>query len=101
MPKMVCQKCKVEFRPKKNGVYVVEMYSDPPRPYRVWSADAWECPGCEHVVIAGFGNFPMMEHYESRFDEWYTALLESDATVVPAFELLRHAQIEANQPPRP
>lgn len=64
MPKMVCVKCETELKPEENGTIVVELFQENTEPYKVWSADKWKCPVCGIEVIAGFGNYPLMEHYE-------------------------------------
>lgn len=67
MPKMVCVECEVEFKPRKNGVHVIEHASF--GPYKLWSADKWYCPGCRTEVVAGFAKYPAMKHYEEGFEE--------------------------------
>jgi hypothetical protein len=81
MPKMVCFQCKVEYISKKNDVKVIEMFNEPPEPYKIWMADAWQCPGCQHIVVAGFGNGPIGEHYEADFPELLERVLASDWVV--------------------
>ena len=68
MPKMVCVSCEVELKPQENGVLVIEMASF--GAYKVWNADVWECPKCNHQTVAGFGNNPLHEHYEDGFAEY-------------------------------
>jgi len=67
MPKMICCKCQVELKIEKNGVSVVEMFSKPSRPYKIWSADSWKCPKCSNEIIAGFGMQPISEHFQDDF----------------------------------
>ena len=69
MIRPVCAKCKVEYFVKKQGVYVVSMFSSPPLPYKIYHADLWECPGCGHQIIGGFGDGALAEHYESSFEK--------------------------------
>lgn len=75
-PYYVCAECDIryepkrsasatEMRPRKNGVYVIEMADF--GPYKVWLADLWECPKCGHQTIAGFGIEALAEHYEAKF----------------------------------
>ena len=68
MPKLVCVKCQVGYRPDKNGVYLIEMAWKPPQPYKIWHSDMWCCPGCGHQVISGFADRPLSEHYQDNFD---------------------------------
>lgn len=67
MPKMICCKCQVELQIEKNGVNVVEMFSKPPQPYKIWSADLWKCPKCDNEIVAGFGMQPISEHFRDDF----------------------------------
>ena len=65
MPKIVCVECQTELRPETNGTTVFEMASF--GIYKLWDADTWKCPGCEYEVVAGFGQQPIMEHYQDGF----------------------------------
>lgn len=67
MPKMVCAKCEVELYPEKNGVYVKELFQHNSAVYCIWAADLWKCPICGLEVVAGFGEKPIVEHYEPHF----------------------------------
>ena len=79
MPKLVCTKCETELYPKKNEVYVVETASF--GPYKLWSADLWECKGCGFQIVSGFGNNPIAEHYQRGFAELLKNLEESGSTI--------------------
>ena len=68
MPKQVCVNCSTEFKIEKNGVYVVEMFNNPPQPYKIWSADLWKCPKCKQEIIAGFGMQALAEHFQEHFN---------------------------------
>lgn len=81
MPKIICFKCQVEYKPKKNNIPVIEMFNEPPRPYKIWLADAWQCPGCQHVVVAGFGKGPIREHFEPDFPELLERVLAAEWVV--------------------
>ena len=52
--KVFCGKCNLEMKAihegGKNGVDVVEVYNNPPAPYRGWASDKLACPRCEHTV---------------------------------------------------
>lgn len=49
------------------GVYVVETTGAELRPYRIWKADAYVCPGCDANVISAFGQEPYAESYKDGF----------------------------------
>ncbi len=65
MPKIVCIKCEVEYRPEKNGVNVEEMASF--GSYKLWSADLLKCPKCGNEIIGAFANRPFAEHFEDGY----------------------------------
>lgn len=65
MPRPVCVRCQCEFRCEKNDTLIVEMIAD--GPYKLWSADAWKCPGCSVEIIADFGFIPLSVRHESSF----------------------------------
>jgi hypothetical protein len=73
----VCGSCGVEYAPNLNGVYVVEMMARGRRqvPYKVWIADRLECPHCGNLIIAGFGDAPIRQHFDEDFKEWYADLM--------------------------
>jgi hypothetical protein len=54
------------MRVVKNGVTVEELLEDG-RPYKLWDADRWQCPDCGAVVITGFGQRPIAEHWEPSY----------------------------------
>lgn len=78
MPKPVCVKCQRFFRPKRNGIGVLENmpatngavpgFEAPEqwRPYKLWDADLYECKGCGAEIVVGFGHVPMAEHFQTE-----------------------------------
>jgi hypothetical protein len=81
MLKPICVKCGRFFKPKRNGVYVLEQMqrvngaapglenSDSWRPYKLWHADLYEWHGCGTELVTGFGFGPMVEHYMPNFNQ--------------------------------
>lgn len=85
MPKPVCVKCGLFYRPKRNGQVFEEgkpYKSEPNEPvryteqdgeqvqwtgYKLWHADLWECRGCGNQIITGAGAAPLVEHFEDRY----------------------------------
>ena len=77
--KPACPKCKLFYRPKKNGYVFQEMmpiHNDAKpglleeenwRSYKIWSGDLWECRGCNNEIIVGTGFNPMSEHYHPDY----------------------------------
>ena len=78
MSKLVCTNCSNQFWVEKMGVYVLEMFLNPPVPYKIWMADELKCPSCEKIIIAGFGNAPIANHYEDGFDELLETIKEKN-----------------------
>ena len=76
MPKMVCTKCEIELRPKKNEVFVVE------NNVYIWSADLWACPSCKVEIVAGFGQNPIAESYQEHFKQLLDRI---EAGTIPVF----------------
>lgn len=76
--KLVCSKCKIELRPKTNGVKVVEYAGF--GPYKIWEADEWECRNCGSTVITGFAQFPIAEHFQPNFSKILQELTENPQT---------------------
>jgi predicted RNA-binding Zn-ribbon protein involved in translation (DUF1610 family) len=88
MPKLVCVKCEVELKPETNGVRVAEMFNHNTQVYKVWSADKWKCPICGVEVVAGFGNYPLMEHFEGDIDIFLQKAIESGLEVIHDKEVI-------------
>ena len=65
----VCVKCQVEMRPEKNGVGVLDMADF--GSYKIWDADKWKCPKCNHEIVVGFGQRAIAEHYEGECFEHF------------------------------
>lgn len=74
-PLHVCANCARVLRCEKNDVYVIEMADF--GPYKVWYADLWKCPKCDHKFITGFGLECVSEHYEDDFPKWLERALAS------------------------
>ena len=62
-----CAECCTFMLPKKNGVVVEEKMSGS-RPYKLWHADLYKCPACNKMTIIGFGNSPVIAHFEPDYD---------------------------------
>ena len=88
MPKLVCVKCEVELRPELNGVKVVELFCSNKMPYKVWNTDKWKCPKCGYEIISGFGNGPLMEHWQGDIESFIRDLREAGKEIVYDKELL-------------
>lgn len=45
--------------PEKNGIWALETRDKyKSQDYCIWSADKWQCPGCGHEVLSGYGDRP-------------------------------------------
>jgi hypothetical protein len=80
--KPICFPCHRYFKMVKSGFYFIEGMpfsgarvqpglSEPEKwkPYKLWSGDVWECPGCKAKIISGTGLQPVDEHYKETFKE--------------------------------
>ena len=56
------------MRAQKNDVAVEELLEDGGS-YRLWFADLYRCPDCNAEVITGFGRAPLVEHWQSTYEE--------------------------------
>ena len=76
----ICVTCHVFYDRIKSGVAVEEGMPrgdvTSPRvgehaagwvPYKLWMADLWECPGCNHQIVHGTGHNRLAEHYEPDY----------------------------------
>ena len=54
------------MRVKQNAVTVEEQLEDG-SPYKLWTADLWECVECGVEVVTGFGQAPIAEHYQPTY----------------------------------
>lgn len=75
----VCVPCQRFFKCKKNnftfteGMPVDELARPGNddcamwQPYKVWTSDRYECEGCGAVILTGFSQQPLAEHYQPDF----------------------------------
>ena len=63
----MCVKCQREFTRVKCGQAVIDMFSSPPQPYKLWMADRWKCQSCGVEIIVDFGSKEIAAHYEEAF----------------------------------
>lgn len=62
----VCVKCACELKPEQNGFGVLDLDSKGD-PLDLWDADKWKCPMCGVEIVGGFGNCPVVSHFDSDF----------------------------------
>lgn len=77
----VCVSCEVEYRPADVGVGVIEMFLDPPEPYKISYADVWRCPICGHKIATGFSSGKTM-HHESSFETTLASVMSRPHVLV-------------------
>lgn len=81
--KPVCVPCQRFFKMKRSGFYFTEGMpagasggnrpapgrAEPQmwKPYKVWSGDLWECPGCKATAIFGTGQYPLSIQHMPTF----------------------------------
>jgi hypothetical protein len=69
MAKVLCVKCGIKMQHERSGVVVLETYEDGVKPYKVWSADYYECPKCLTKVVTGFGSNAYSHEHDDNFQE--------------------------------
>ena len=73
--KPVCVKCGLEMNISEIGVNVIEMFQDPPQPYKAWSGDQFSCPNCEALIVDRFPDRSFLNHFDSdfldRISDWF------------------------------
>lgn len=52
----VCVECNIQMRIASDRHLLIELYSDPPEPYKIRRADVLRCPVCGLMVAVGFGD---------------------------------------------
>jgi len=78
-------KCGMEYRVSKCGGYAVEMFSEPPIPYRITLGDVLECPGCGEKVMGRFAEKGTYYH-EPGFEALLAATRKPEAVTVTVWE---------------
>ena len=84
MAKLICVNCEVELKPDVNGALIIEHASF--GPYKLWYADVWKCPKCNHQTVSGFGHNPLMEHFEDGFEVFLEKAKAKAVLVVNDYE---------------
>ena len=84
----VCAKCELALIPKEAGVYMLEMFGDPPRPYKLWRADLWACVECGAEIVMGYGGRAIGEHWQENFAETLATIEARGETLVREHERL-------------
>ncbi len=69
MAKVLCIECDTKMQHQRSGVAVLETYEDGVKPYKVWSADYYECPICGNRIVTGFGNEAYSHEHDTDFHE--------------------------------
>ena len=70
MKRPICVRCQTEFQQIKSGVSVIDMFSQPPKPYQIWLADLFECPTCKTRIVSGFAQDSLSKHFNKDFGYW-------------------------------
>lgn len=65
-PKPVCCTCQMAYRNKIFGVGLLEV-SASIGPYKLWQADLFYCPLCNHEIVGAFATNPT-HHHEEDFE---------------------------------
>lgn len=103
MPRMVCVRCKIEFRVIKNEVVLAQ-------PDALWYGDLWKCPTCGTEVVAGIGREPFFEAYRGDVGAEVVRLWKAGAVIInegspprpkPHYVPTEHSRDEEGAPVRP
>lgn len=70
--KPICTACEQVYRCHKSGINVIEVIGAEQRPYKLWKADLYKCPGCGHEIVTAFGMGP----FKTDWDEGFEATVE-------------------------
>lgn len=91
MPRIICSKCNLQMSVVRVGVYVVDMFLDPPQPYRIYSGDLYKCTGCDTEMVSGLAANPIATHHEDKFEEVLKDINEN-GIVVRCYENVRDSR---------
>lgn len=82
----VCPECNRKMNVKRNGVVAIECYGETLKTaYKIWQADLFACPQCEHEVVAGFGFNPIAQNGSDNFDDVLKDVRERNVPGVTLF----------------
>ena len=76
----ICIKCRIELRPKTNGVFALEMNTF--GAISLAQADLWHCPECGLEVVLGFATEPFARHCQTDFVETVEAARDDGRPVI-------------------
>lgn len=88
MNKPVCDNCSLAYEIIETGSYMIEMFSSPPRPYKIWSCDTWQCRRCKNIVTKGYGQNPIAHHYDESFEDVLDGVMDSKQSKTFCYETL-------------
>lgn len=87
MPKPVCVKCGLFFKPERNGYTVEEgmpsgndprkKFAEGWKSYKLWRGDLLKCAGCGTEIVVGFAHVPISEHYMGDYLNLRNVLIDS------------------------
>ena len=86
----ICVRCRMEYINSKNGVIVKIMMADG-KPYQLWNADVWICPGCGHDLLGGFAERPFARNYDLDFSKVVKDLYQPG--VAPVYEVYESVSV--------
>lgn len=76
----ICPACRIELRPLKNGVDLIEMSTNGPE--ALWSSDLWHCTECGMEVILGIPDKPYARNGDA---DWLDQLATYKPFAMPVF----------------
>ena len=97
----ICTECELHTEKVQSGVSVVTTFLTPPTLYEVWSADLWQCPNCNHKFIAGYGDRPLVRHFEDEAARFNTPEFMDREDVYLVFENIYSSALDLVYPVTP
>ena len=73
MRRPICCACRLLMVCERAGVDVELMTGA--APYQIWSADLFRCPKCDCKIILWFGQMPMAEHFQEKYQSFLPTVI--------------------------
>lgn len=81
----ICGKCNQNMYIKSKVAYSIDMFSNPPRPYKIISCSLYACPECFRVTASSFSDSDLMHHHDG-FDATLNNIIEDHIPYVVCYE---------------
>lgn len=85
MPIHTCTNCGIHMKIEKTGVFLITMFSNPPRPYKLHSGDLHKCSQCGETLHVA-NHLSLYEHFQPEFKEALSKLVSDPESYILQFE---------------